>query len=801
MTKTQLASPVAAAEKADFALVLREYDQVVSSNWEAESTKSFDLVNSFESDATTAYQADRSLLEAQILKNLFFTEDWVYIPVNVMASKISAQQLKVVKKINQNGKSISEPADDHPVQKKIDNPNPLHDYAAFMYVTVVDEAICGNSVTWNAQNIGQLIPIPWENIQLNINANNFRRIYGVRQANDSQAVLGNQAQLSFDQSQIIHVRRPNPSNPVIGLSPMIPATESVLFNRYTSRFLNNFYEKGATPQMALSMDKDANEKNALRLLRSFEQAYTGRKNARRTLVLPKGVTATSLSQTLADQQLIAHIDTNRETILAIWAVPKHEVSLAETGSLGSQEAKTALKNFWQASLIPIMRRIEGAMTRCLAQELGQGYVLEFDLSDVECLREDEVAKAELAKVMLATHSPNEIRAKLYDDPPIAGGDSLQAPQASAGGFGGLPNASVQANEGKAITLDAKAGEAVETTAPGQLNDQAAVAKKAATERAARLKGGAHQWFTDRQKALHDATEKQTLAMQKVALDHFSDVAIKSIKTVKEFLKTKDYQPGRTKMAHAPRSKATAAGNPKKPVDPPKDQVTLMSSEKLRKALQSAYSSLEDSWVNNSVKILVGTADVGYGLQIQVPYKIPNEAALQALRTQGDKQRRAILEDRELRTFAQMSDTTTEKIMGIVEDGVAQADTIQSIADQIASDFTDIDNINSRSLVIARTETLTAASIGQAAADQDLATVIPDLVKTWISTHDDRTRGPGSVYGWKPGQANHVDMDGEQVGIDEPFSNGLMYPRDPNGDADQVIQCRCGYTTTPKDFDL
>ena len=42
--------------------------------------------------------------------------------------------------------------------------------------------------------------------------------------------------------------------------------------------------------------------------------------------------------------------------------------------------------------------------------------------------------------------------------------------------------------------------------------------------------------------------------------------------------------------------------------------------------------------------------------------------------------------------------------------------------------------------------------------------------------------------------DHVSMEGETVGIDEAFSNGLKYPRDPDvGKPEEVINCRCYVT--------
>lgn len=51
-------------------------------------------------------------------------------------------------------------------------------------------------------------------------------------------------------------------------------------------------------------------------------------------------------------------------------------------------------------------------------------------------------------------------------------------------------------------------------------------------------------------------------------------------------------------------------------------------------------------------------------------------------------------------------------------------------------------------------------------------------KRWVATPDSRTRD------------SHAMLDGEVVDEDKPFSNGLMYPGDPSGEASEVINCRC-----------
>lgn len=54
----------------------------------------------------------------------------------------------------------------------------------------------------------------------------------------------------------------------------------------------------------------------------------------------------------------------------------------------------------------------------------------------------------------------------------------------------------------------------------------------------------------------------------------------------------------------------------------------------------------------------------------------------------------------------------------------------------------------------------------------------EVAKRWDAALDSRTR------------ESHARVDGEVRELDEPFSNGLMYPRDPAGRAEEVINCRC-----------
>ena len=76
--------------------------------------------------------------------------------------------------------------------------------------------------------------------------------------------------------------------------------------------------------------------------------------------------------------------------------------------------------------------------------------------------------------------------------------------------------------------------------------------------------------------------------------------------------------------------------------------------------------------------------------------------------------------------------------------------------------------------IARTSGGGSFEAGQQLAYQDAGITKHE----WLSSRDAKVRD------------SHALIDGEEVEIGEPFSNGLLYPLDPTGSASEVINCRC-----------
>ena len=99
-------------------------------------------------------------------------------------------------------------------------------------------------------------------------------------------------------------------------------------------------------------------------------------------------------------------------------------------------------------------------------------------------------------------------------------------------------------------------------------------------------------------------------------------------------------------------------------------------------------------------------------------------------------------------------------------------------------------LRARGRAVARTETLRAASAGQKETVDQLAQETGRIVTgTWSSAGGPRTR------------PDHIEMDGQvrEKGemFEAPTGARLEYPGDPNGGADQVVNCRCIVLWTSK----
>lgn len=148
--------------------------------------------------------------------------------------------------------------------------------------------------------------------------------------------------------------------------------------------------------------------------------------------------------------------------------------------------------------------------------------------------------------------------------------------------------------------------------------------------------------------------------------------------------------------------------------------------------------------------------------------------------------RAFVDRWTARRTTEISGTSWRKIGKLIANIEADPDTRgsgEAVLGRLIREQSDDISV-SRAKTIARTETHSASQDASFTAAQSLGI---DIVKVWSATHDNRTRD------------DHMEADGQVVAMHEYFEVGddkLMYPGDPSGLPEEVINCRCICTYEP-----
>lgn len=119
----------------------------------------------------------------------------------------------------------------------------------------------------------------------------------------------------------------------------------------------------------------------------------------------------------------------------------------------------------------------------------------------------------------------------------------------------------------------------------------------------------------------------------------------------------------------------------------------------------------------------------------------------------------------------INDTIKNQIKNSLAEGIQAGETILQLSDRVR----DIYNMAAaRSLLIARTET-TGAVNGGSSLYYESAGV---KKKEWLTARDNAVRH------------SHRTLDGQKVGLNDDFSNGLAFPGDMKGPPEETCNCRC-----------
>ena len=135
-------------------------------------------------------------------------------------------------------------------------------------------------------------------------------------------------------------------------------------------------------------------------------------------------------------------------------------------------------------------------------------------------------------------------------------------------------------------------------------------------------------------------------------------------------------------------------------------------------------------------------------------------------------------------LVRIPDETYNLVFAEITEGVNAGESVEQVAQRVDSvlTYTDSERWPGRARTISQTETTRAYGAGTLAAGMEQSRVTGRLLrKRWDTEHDQRVR------------TSHRDVDGEVRDLGMPFyvdGFPLMFPGDPIGPPETVINCRC-----------
>lgn len=738
------------------------------------------------------------------IKALFVNEPWVYVTATLIARTLASIPLYVY----QTGTDRQLPQ--HPLSTMLNSGSIYQSGRHQSWSGYLDLVLGGNFFQVVDQFYMSLTLAPVELVSINLGDVSNPGPTSITVANPSK--MGTRYLVPYN--RVVHLRLPNPNNPFYGLSPFAAASRPMLLDRYKNEFEMAFYLRGATNQGVIETTQDISKQRFERLMRSFEQAYTGKRNWWRTLFLPKGATWKSSSPTMKDMEHLDGLKENRLTILSVLGIPPSMVGLTEDVNYSTSEAQMQI--FYDSTILPMMSFIEdGYNNSALVREQYRGQVeVRADTSKIKAMRDkgELAVKGDIAGKIARFFTINEIRDRIFQAPPIQGGDVFAiSPGASSEGKN--PDNAVQGLAGSAGPY------AIHVLAFGK--DLYKTPQDCST------------WARAHGYTAEPVTETGTTwKIIQRPIDEFDAQSLHAVELPDSVTAMFGQIRGNND------SQASSGGEPTQPSGdtptqlPAKGRITsevkqlhaatmtgiersygaayidvykryinnlftlvdraVASRQDIRKYLKTFEDEVARAYMTDVMELLSRVAQRGYALNKantkglnahtvtksgEYRFTAADSQAIDVLEARGKKDRDEILEDAVIDRFYKFNETRTEQIMSVVEAGYNDGKTLEEIAAFVRQTYGE--NYQDQAYTIARTEVLSALSAGVKAHNDDLQEIFSEVDKEWVTVGDDRVRD------------EHTEFEElGPVSANYEYAPGLVVPRDYGAEAGLVINCRC-----------
>lgn len=736
------------------------------------------------------------------LKVAYAKEPWVFLSAKLIAQTLAGVEFKVRNKITKE----EEPS--HVLNDFISGGNANQDGFSLNWVGYLDLILGGNY--FKAMVDGRPLHLPVELVELIPYGDKTDKRMLLTKGLIKEVKFYSRIQntsITLPYEDIMHFKFPNPFSSTTGMSLFQAISRPILLDRYKGEYEMAFYLRGATNAGVIETTEDLTRTRMDRLMRTFEQAFTGKSNWWRTLFLPKGAKWVNSGLTMRDMEHLEGLRENRLTILAALGIPPSQVGIVQDVNRATAEEQA--KVFWKNTIEPLTKFISAGYNNSykVKQAYGGDVEVYADLSDVDALKDSLDTIIENVRKMDDIALINEQR-EMLNLPPLKETDPRGNMFVSEAKRAVIEN--YIDDMGVDITVDIPT---VSVEIEAGDNDHSHVGE--VTEEG--------NGFT--------VDEEQTGHIHELVGNLNSDLDIEITVSPAEDGHT---HPNIIIQSQNSQDKALFLSSKKEVIDN-QDNIERVQAAKYGATLQKSTDILIKQsqqaivkgidvrehlnmfkeergayYSEHSLPILSETMIRGFdmsnattkslNLELSIRQKSPrfspqDEQAIEAIKRRTQSGRVKQLEERGIDNFYGFDETMTDRIERIVEDGLSQGQTAEQIAKEIETRYGE--KYGDQAHTIARTETLVAISEGIKWQNDTLNEVFTKVNKQWLHVGDVATNEMARVQ--------HAEFESlGEVPSDYQFENietggKMLYPRDIHAGAADIINCRCSQVSViPKD---
>jgi len=230
--------------------------------------------------------------------------------------------------------------------------------------------------------------------------------------------------LKPEPEEIVHFRGYNPSNPVLGLSPLETLRRVLAEEMAMGAYREGYWQNAARMSGIIERPEAAPEWSATareRFKAEFEALYTGEAGSGKTAILEEGMTWRQASFSAKESEYLAGRKLTREECARAYHIPLPMVGILDNATFSN--IKEQHKNLYQDCLGPWLKMIEGDIELQLLPDMAdsKGVYVEFNIAEKLAGSFEEQMISLQSAVGRPWMTANEARARM--NLPSLGGDA------------------------------------------------------------------------------------------------------------------------------------------------------------------------------------------------------------------------------------------------------------------------------------------------------------------------------------------------------------------------------------------